>query len=128
MEAEMDDALNGRRIYARRGPTAGFQDADAEINHLADVVATALERKVIVQNGHLFWLDKGQRIGVSMDILDKLISANVVTQKLVNKGTEAEPNWVLEFAPLKLPGPVLRTLFTADSLKRGSLVARIGEA
>src|SRR5215470_10362527 len=120
----MDDGLNGRKIYARRGPTAGFQDADAEINHLADTVAAALERKVVVQDGHLIWIDKGQRIGVSMDILDKLISANVVTQKLVNKGTEAEPNWVLEFAPLKLPGHVLRALFTADSLKRGSLVAR----
>jgi len=63
-----------------------------------------------------------------MDILDKLISANVVTQKLVNRGTAAEPNWVLEFTPLKLPGPMLRQLFTADALKRGSLVARIGQA
>jgi hypothetical protein len=125
MEAEMDDE---RKIYARRGPTAGFQDPDAEISHLADTVAAALERKVVVQDGQLIWIDKGQRIGVSMDILDKLISANVVTQRLVNRGTEAEPNWILEFAPLRLPGPMLRALFTADSLKRGSLVARIGEA
>jgi hypothetical protein len=83
----------------------------------------------LVRNGALFWrTEDHQLIGVSQAILGELITANVVTRKLVNKGTEAEPDWILEFAPLRLTGPALRTLLSPGTLRDGSLIPRIGMA
>ena len=50
----MDDALNGRRVYAKKGPsTGGFQDVSAEICNLSDTVAAAAEGKLILKDGRL---------------------------------------------------------------------------
>ena len=72
----MDDALNGRRVYAKKGPsTGGFVDASAEICNLSDTVAAAsdppndivegivhaAERKLILKDGRLLWLKSADR-------------------------------------------------------------------
>jgi hypothetical protein len=122
----MDDALNGRRVYAKRGPaTGGFQDASAEICHLSDTVAAAAEGKLILKGGRLLWLKQGQLIEVSMDVLDEFISAHVVSQRLVDRG---DAGWALEFTPLRLSRTTLRTLLSPGTLRDGSLIPRIGEA
>jgi hypothetical protein len=122
----MDDALNGRRVYAKKGPvTGGFQDASTEICNLSDTVAAAAEGKLILKGGRLLWLKGGQLVEVSMDVLDEFISAHVVSQRLVDRG---DAGWALEFTPLRLSRTALRTLLSPGTLRDGSLIPRIGEA
>jgi hypothetical protein len=122
----MDDALNGRKIYAKRGPaTGGFQDASAEICNLSDTVAAAAEGKLILKDGRLLWLKEGQLIEVSINVLREFISTHVVSQRLVNQGTADKPNWALKFTRLQLTGPTLRTLLSPGTLRDGSLIPRM---
>jgi len=122
----MNDDLNGRRVYAKKGPsTGGFQDVSAEICNLSDTVAAAAEGKLILKDGRLLWLKEGQLIEVSMDVLDEFISTHVVSQRLVDRG---DAGWALEFTPLRLSRNTLRTLLSPGTLRDGSLIPRIGEA
>jgi len=122
----MIDDLNGRRIYARRGPTTGFQDADADAQNLADTVAAAAEGKLLLKDGRLLWLKDGRLVEVSLDVLDEFVRTHVVSQKLVDRGGDA--GWALEFAPLQLSRNALRTLLSPGTVKGGSLIPRIGMA
>jgi hypothetical protein len=122
----MDDGLNGRKIYAKKGPaTGGFVDANADAQNLADTVAAAAEGKLILKDGRLLWLKQGQLLDVSLDVLNEFISTHVVTQRLVDRG---DAGWALEFTPLQLNRNTLRTLLSPGTLRDGSLIPRIGVA
>jgi hypothetical protein len=122
----MNDELNGRKIYAKRGPaTGGFVDPAADAQNLADTVAAAAEGKLILKDGRLLWVKEGQLLDVSLDVLNEFVSTHVVTQRLVKRG---DAGWALEFTPLQLNRNTLRTLLSPGTLRDGSLIPRIGEA
>jgi len=123
----MSETPEGKTVFAKRGPsTGGFVDPDTDIQHLADTIAAAAEGKLILKDGRLLWLREGQLVEVSMDVLDEFVRANVVSQRLVDRGGDA--GWGLEFTPLQLDRSTLRTLLSPGTLKGGSLIPRIGVA
>ena len=58
---------------------------------------------------------------VTIDALREIIAKHVVTQRLVNRGN----GWELVYSAFEPSPKELRTLLTADTLKTGSLVARV---
>jgi len=125
MEAEMDDQLNGRKVYAKKGPSTGFQDASADICNLSDTVAAAAQGKLILKDGRLLWLKEGRLVEVSLDALQEFVRTHVVSQQLVDRG---DAGWALEFTPLQLNRNTLRTLLSPGTLRDGSLIPRIQTA
>jgi len=124
------NALNGRWVYAPR-ETAGrgqFRDPYADICALADAVAGATSAELFNHNGRLIWLREGTLAQVTLDALHEIVAKNVVTQRLVNRGTADAPNWELVYSPCEPSRKELVTLITADSLKTGSLAARVMKA
>jgi hypothetical protein len=122
----MDDALNSRRVYARKGPSADFKNEFEDQCTLAD--ATAGIPGLFVRSGSLHWMHEGKVVAVGAEVLATIIETHVVTQKAVNKGTEAEPTWVFEFTPYKPTRKDIWNLLSASTLKGGSLIARVREA
>jgi len=92
-----------------------------DLNSLADAVAETGE--IFDHNGQLVWLNEGKLIPVSGAILRRIIGRRVVTRRLVNHGTPAEPNWACEYLPFVPNEMALRMLLTAENRKEGSLIA-----
>jgi hypothetical protein len=95
--------FNGRQICIWRG-----RDPYEDLNSLADAIAQTGE--VFDHNGQLVWLNAGSLIPVSGAVLRGIIGRRVVTRRLVNHGTPAEPNWVCEYLPFVPPNAALRCL------------------
>jgi hypothetical protein len=113
----VDTELNGRAVVVLRG------DPRADLNAVADaIVASAKLRNC---NGSLIWLNGGKLIPVSAAVLSEIIPQHVVTERLINRGSTSEPNWVVEYRPLAPPTEkALATLLRAEKLEEGSLRAR----
>ena len=109
--------FNGRQICIWRG-----RDPYEDLNSLADAIAQTGE--VFDHNGQLVWLNAGSLIPVSGAVLRGIIGRRVVTRRLVNHGTPAEPNWVCEYLPFVPNEMALRMLLNAENPKEGSLLAR----
>ena len=92
---------------------------------MADAVAAT--REIFDHNGQLVWLDAGKLIPVSGAVLRGIIGRRVVTQRLVNHGTPAEPNWTCEYSPFVPTDAALRCLL-GENPKEGSLLARVPPA
>jgi hypothetical protein len=120
----MDDALNGRRVYAVKGPTSDFKEPEVELCALAD--ATAGAPGLFVRDGALHWLDEGKVKAVNAEVLAELISKYVVTQRAV--GTPGSADWKMVYEPYKPTHKDIRALLTANTLKSGSLIGRVREA
>jgi len=69
-------------------------------------------------------LNAGALVPVTRSILLEIITKNVATPRLTNRGTEDDPNWTCVYAPLVPDEKTLRTLLTAETRKEGSLLAR----
>jgi hypothetical protein len=54
---------------------------------LADTVAAATREKLFIHNERMVLLREGELVDVSLAMLGGIITENVVTQKLVNRGT-----------------------------------------
>jgi hypothetical protein len=120
----MDDTLNGRAIYAVKGPTGDFKEPEVELCALAD--ATALAPGLFARDGALHWLDEGKVKAVSGEVLAELISKYVVTQRVV--GTPGKSDWRIEYTPYHANQREIRALLMANTLKSGSLIGRVKAA
>jgi hypothetical protein len=118
---------NGQYVYGPRGAglREGFVDPYEDIIRLADTVAEATATQLFEHAGRLVLLREGKLVNITLHMLGEIITENVVTPRLVNRGTQTEPSWELAYTPyVPNPGEV-RRLFTADTLKSGSLQARV---
>jgi len=131
------NTLNGRRLCARRSPSdpyvmcrapdASFAamsltDVYATSNCLADAVAEYTD--IFNQNGNPVWLRQGQLVPVTINILHEIIPQHIALKELVNRGTETNPSWVVEYVPY-VPDPrTVRDLFSNER-REGGLLPRL---
>jgi len=123
----MDKNRNRHRyVFAQRGsaPRPGFVDTFEDQNNLADVIAAATRDVLIFHNGRLSIVREGKRIDASIEALQALIAERVEVQQLVSRDGVDE----IEYSPCVLSHGQVRALLTADSLKSGSLPARVMKA
>ena len=114
------DRLAGRRLCARRSPNDPYQmvrapdasfatlsltDVFAAANSLADAPAEYVD--LFNQNGNPVWLKQGQVIPITMNTLHEIIPQHIALKELTNRGTETNPNWVVEYVPF-VPEPLLQ--------------------
>jgi hypothetical protein len=70
-------------------------------------------------------LNEGKLVPVNAAVLREIIPKHVVIQRLVNRGTASEPDWGLEYIPLRPPTEkALAALLRSEKLEEGSLLAR----
>jgi hypothetical protein len=91
---------------------------------LASVIADATRDVLVEYNGRLSIVRAGKRVDASIENLCTLIAERVEVQKLVTRDGVDE----LAYFPLQLSLAQVRALLTADSLKTGSLPARVWKA
>lgn len=110
----MTDQLNGRTICVLRG-----SDPRQDLNALADAIIEAAE--IFLHNGALVWLNDGQLVRVTNEVLCEIIREHVVTRRLVNR----DGKWLLEY-PSLMPSTAkaLGALLRNEKLEEGSLLAR----
>jgi len=127
------DRLGGRRLCARHSPDAPYvmtrsPDASFAAMSLTDIYATtnsladALAENVDLFNldGSPVWLNKGQLVPMTMNVLHEIIPQHIATKELVNRGTE----WVVEYVPY-VPDPrTVRDLFSNER-REGGLLPRL---
>ena len=115
-----------RHVYAPRGsaPRPGFVDQFEDQNNLACVIADATRDVLVEHNGRLSIVRAGKRIDASIEDLRALIAERVEVQQLVTRDGVDE----LVYSSLQLSPGQVRALLTADSLKTGSLPARVWKA
>ena len=123
----MSEKPNGHRyVFAQRGtaPRPGFVDQFEDQNNLASVIADATRDVLVEHNGRLSIVREGKRVDASIEDLRALIAERVEVQKLVTRDGVDE----LVYSPCVLSHGQVRALLTADSLKTGSLPARVWRA
>src|SRR5262249_39004044 len=131
------DRPGGPRLFARRSPEGPYimcrspdasfaamslTDVYANANELADAVAEFAD--IFNQGGNPVWLRQGQLIPVTMNTLHEIIPQHIATKELVNRGTEANPNWVAEYVPFVPDARLVRDLF-ANERREGGLLPRL---
>ena len=107
-----NDALDGRVVYSPRG-------RNAEDDLAACILRAA---KIFMMDGQLVWVKGGPLVPVVRDVVIELCGRFVVTEHPVNRGTEAEPDWAVEyraFAPTEL---TIRNLIRESLPKRAPVV------
>jgi len=113
----MDDAkLNGRTVWERRG-----EDPYEDLNALSDAVAKSAH--IRVHEGRLVLFEAGARRILNREILAELIRSRIVTEHWVNRGTEAEPRWEIEYRPVEPDERTIRSLLAAPSTERAIVPA-----
>jgi hypothetical protein len=105
----MNDELGDRIVYSPRGRQAE--------DDLAECMVRAAH--IFWMGGQLVWITDGRRVPVVRDVVIELCRRFVVTAHPINRGTEAEPNWVIEYRP------VVPTELTVRNLIRESLPKRV---
>jgi hypothetical protein len=98
---------------------------DVTTNVIADALAEYAD--LFDQGGSLVWLANGKLVRVTPPVLAEIIPKHLATKKLVNRGTDDDPNWEVEHIPLVLDQRNLRAFFTSDK-RQGSLIARVSRA
>lgn len=129
--------LNGRRLYVRRDPNGPYEmwrapdsslaafarDPFAHANTVSDAIAETAEIYED-QNDKMLWLVDGKPISVTGNVLLDISARHLATKRLVNRGTESEPNLVSEYVPYTPDQKTVRALMTADR-REGGLRGRI---
>jgi hypothetical protein len=131
------DKLGGRRLCARRSPDAPYvmarsPDASFAAMSLTDIYATTNSlADALAENVDLFNLDGspilvrgGQIIPVTLNTLHEIIPQFIATKELVNRGTETNPNWIVDYVPYAPDPRTLRDLF-ANERREGGLLPRL---
>ena len=112
----MNDELNGRRLFVRRNPNepyamwrapdstlaafgGGTRDPFAHFNTVSDAIAETAE--IVNVNDQLLWLVDGKPLPVTGKVVLDISAKHLATKRLVNHGTENEPNLVAEFVPTR---------------------------
>jgi hypothetical protein len=103
----MNDELGDRVVYNPRGKNA--ED---------DLAACILQAAPIFQmDGQVVWIIDGKRAPVFRDVVYELCRRFIVTARPVNHGTEAEPDWVVEYRPF-VPDELMVRNLVRESLPR----------
>jgi hypothetical protein len=134
---------SGTRLCVRRSESAEYEifrgsdttlaavAYDPYIDATTNVIADALAEYVDLfdQNGTLLWFANGAPapVRVTPPVLAEIVPKHLAIKKLVNRGTEADPNWAVEYVPLVLSPQNLRAFFTAEK-RMGSLITRVPKA
>jgi len=135
----MNDELNGRRLFVRRDPNGpyqmwrapdstlaafggGIRDPFAHFNTVSDAIAETAE--IVNVNEQLLWLADGKPIPVTGKVLLDLSAHHLATKRLVNRGTENEPNLVAEFVPYTPNHHTIRALLSGER-REGGLLPRV---
>ena len=110
-----------------RAPDASFAamsltDIYATTNSLADALAENVD--LFNQNGNPILLTQGQLVPVTINVLHEIIPRHIATKELINRGTQNEPTWVVEYIPY-VPDPrTVRDLFSNER-REGGLLPRL---
>jgi hypothetical protein len=103
----MNDELNGRRLFVRRDPNepyamwrapdsslaaigSGIRDPFAHFNTVSDALAETAE--IVNVNDQMLWLVDGKAVAVTGKVVLDISARHLATKRLVNRGTENEPN------------------------------------
>jgi hypothetical protein len=108
----MNDELGDRVVYAPRG-------RNAEDDLAACILAAA---KIFQMDGQLVWITDGKRVPVFRGTVVELCRRFIVTAHPVNRGTEAEPNWVVEYRAFEPTELTIRNLIRESLPKRAPVV------
>jgi hypothetical protein len=103
----MNDEPGDRVVYAPRG-------RNAEDDLAACILRAA---QIFMMDGQLVWIAGGKRVPVVRNVVVELCRRFVVTEHPVNRGTEAEPNWIVERRPVA-PGELTIRNLIRESLPR----------
>ena len=135
----MNDELNGRRLFVRRNPNepytmwrapdstlaafgGGTRDPFAHVNTVSDAIAETAE--VVAANDQLLWIVDGKPVPVTGAVLTKISTQHLATKTLKNHGTADEPNLVAEFVPYTPNHYTVRALLSGER-REGGLLARV---
>src|SRR5262245_34907296 len=132
-----NDRLGGRRLCARRSPNDPYvmcraPDASFAAMSLTDVYATtnaladALAENVDLfnQNGIPVLVREGQIVPVGMNTLHEIIPQHIAFKELTNRGTDTNPNWVVEYMPYVPDSRIVRDL-CSNERREGGLLPRL---
>jgi hypothetical protein len=108
----MNDELNGRIVYSPRG-------RNAEDDLAACILQAA---RIFWMNGQLTWITDGKRVPVVRNAVIEICRRFIVTEHPVNRGTEAEPNWVVERRPFVPNELMVRNLIRESLPRRAPMV------
>jgi uncharacterized protein (DUF2461 family) len=135
----MNDELNGRRLFARRNPNepyamwrapdstlaafgGGIRDPFAHFNTVSDAIAETAE--IVNVNDQLLWLVDGRPHVVTGAVLTEISTRHLALKRLINRGTENEPNLVAEFVPYTPNHYTIRALLSGER-REGGLLPRV---
>src|SRR5262249_44455724 len=110
-----------------RSPDASFAAMSlTDIYATANTLSAALAENcdLINLNGNPVWVNQGRLVPLTLNLVHELVPRFVATRELVNRGTEQNPNWVLEYIPFQPDPRTIRDLFSNER-REGSLLARL---
>src|SRR5262245_24481935 len=76
------------------------------------------------QNGIAVWFNEGKIVQVTMNLLHEIITRHIAFKELVNRGTETNPDWVVECVPYVPDSRTVRDLFSNER-REGGLLPRL---
>jgi hypothetical protein len=107
-----NNELGGRAVYNPRG-------RNAEDDLAACILQAAT---VFTMDGQVVWIADGKKTPVFRDAVIELCRRFIVTAHPVNRGTETEPNWVVEYRPFVPPELMVRNLVRESLPRRAPVV------
>jgi hypothetical protein len=114
--------LNGRQIVN----TPANDDPYARLIAVADAIASLPD--VFDHNGGLMQLlENGTLRVLNRDVLIEIGQTRLATRRLVNRGSETEPNWTVLLEPIHVDEMMIRGLLTKPQ-NEGGLRGRIARA
>jgi hypothetical protein len=107
-----DDVLGDRVVYNPRG-------RNAEDDLAACILQAA---QVFMMDGQVIWITDGKRVPINRDAVTALCRRFIVTAHPVNRGTEAEPDWAVDYRPFAPDELTIRNLIRESLPKRAPAV------
>jgi hypothetical protein len=108
----MNDELGDRVVYNPRGRNAE--------NDLAACILQAAH--VFMMDSRLVWVRGGPLVQVNRDAVAELCRRFIVTAHPVNRGTEAEPDWAVDYRPFAPDELTIRNLIRESLPKHAPAV------
>ena len=108
----MNDELGDRVIYNPRG-------RNAEDDLAACIMQAA---PIFMMDGRLVWVRGGPLTLINRDAVIELCGRFIVTEHPVNRGTEAEPDWVVEYRQFVPDELMVRNLIRESLPRRAPVV------
>ena len=135
----MNDELNGRRLFVRRNPNepyamwrapdstlaafgGGIRDPFAHFNTVSDAIAETAE--IVNVNDQLLWLVDGKPFPITGKVVLDISAKHLALKTLKNHGTTDEPNLVAEFVPYLPDHHTIRALLSGER-REGGLLPRV---